>query len=39
MKIAVVGAGPSGAAAAHALAIKGHDVLVLEGQKLSLIHI
>ena len=33
MKIAVVGAGPSGAAAAHALAIKGHDVLVLEGQK------
>lgn len=31
-KIAVVGAGPAGLAAAHRLAVKGHDVIILEAR-------
>jgi dihydropyrimidine dehydrogenase (NAD+) subunit PreT len=34
-KIAVVGAGPAGLAAAHRLAINGHDVTILEAREKS----
>ncbi|KQV83716.1 NAD(P)-dependent oxidoreductase [Rhizobium sp. Root1220] len=34
-KIAVVGAGPAGLAAAHRLAVKGHDVVIYDGKPKS----
>ncbi|CCM76221.1 NAD(P)-dependent oxidoreductase [Rhizobium mesoamericanum] len=34
-KIAVVGAGPAGLAAAHRLAVKGHDVVIYDGKAKS----
>ncbi|RDJ10328.1 NAD(P)-dependent oxidoreductase [Rhizobium grahamii] len=34
-KVAVVGAGPAGLAAAHRLAVKGHDVVIYDGKAKS----